>query len=83
MLASAYPLVDVLWTIVALFGFAIFLFLLFTVWADLFRRDDMSGWAKVVWLLLTVLFSVVGVIVYLISQHDGMVERDSWRPRFP
>jgi len=83
MLAAAYPFAGVLWTIAALFGFVIFLFLLFTVWADVFRRDDLSGWAKVIWLLLTVLFPVIGLIVYLISQHGGMVERDSWRPRFP
>jgi predicted PurR-regulated permease PerM len=83
MVAASYPFVDVLWTMLALFAFAIFLFLLFTVWADLFRRDDLSGWAKVVWLILTVLFPVVGVLVYLISQHDAMVDRDSWRPRMP
>ena len=48
MLAAAYPFAGVLWTIAALFGFVIFLFLLFTVWADVFRRDDLSGWAKVI-----------------------------------
>jgi Phospholipase_D-nuclease N-terminal len=83
LVAASYPLADVLWTILALFGFVIFLFLLFTVWADVFRRDDLSGWAKVIWLLLTLLFPAVGVLVYLISQHGGMVGRDSYRPRFP
>ncbi|HUK97858.1 MAG TPA: PLDc N-terminal domain-containing protein [Gaiellaceae bacterium] len=83
MIAVSYPFGDVLWTLLALFGLVILLYLLFTVWADVFRRDDLSGWAKVSWLLLTVLFPVVGVLVYLISQHGGMVDRDSYRPRFP
>ena len=80
----AYPFLDIVWTMLALFAFAIWLCLLFFVWSDVFRRDDISGWAKVVWLVLTVLFPFVGLFVYLISQNKGMVERmqaSRWRPQ--
>ena len=84
MLASSYPFVDVMWTLVVFFAVAIWFCLLFMVWADLFRRDDMSGWAKVMWLLLTLLFPFVGVLVYVITQHEGMADRRSGpRPRYP
>ena len=91
MLAAAYPFAGVLWTIAALFGFVIFLFLLFTVWADVFRRDDLSGWAKVIWLLLTVLFPVIGwrgmfmvgvlpaLLVFYIRRN--VPESPSWAPK--
>jgi len=82
----AYPFLDIVWTMLAIFAFAIWLCLLFMVWSDVFRRQDISGWAQVMWLLLTLLFPFVGLFVYLISQNKGMVERiqgNFWRPRLP
>jgi predicted PurR-regulated permease PerM len=86
VLAADYPFLDVVWTMLAIFAFAIWLCLLFLVWSDVLRRVDISGWAKVAWLVLTVLFPFVGLFVYLISQNKGMVERihgGFWRPRLP
>ncbi len=86
MLGADYPFLDVVWTLLAIFAFAIWLCLLFLVWSDLLRRVDISGWAKVIWLILTLLFPFVGLFVYLISQNTGMVERmpgSFWRPRLP
>lgn len=81
-----YPFLGIVWSLLALFAFAIWLCLLFMVWSDVFRRADISGAAKVVWLLLTLLFPFVGLFVYLITQNEGMVERihaSFWRPRLP
>jgi predicted PurR-regulated permease PerM len=83
MLASAYPFVDILWTLVAFFVLAIWVYLLFKVWANIFRRFDMSGAAKVSWLLLTVLFPFVGVFAYVLTQHDAMSNEDHLTPRLP
>jgi hypothetical protein len=83
MLASAYPFVDILWTMVAFFTFAIWIYLLFKVWANIFRRFDMSAGAKIAWLLLTVLFPFVGVFTYVLTQHDAMSDQDHLRPRTP
>jgi len=83
MLSTAYPFLDVLWTMVAFFLLAIWVWLLFTVWADLFRRHDISVWAKVAWLLLTLLFPFVGVFVYVITQRRAMDDENVLRPRLP
>lgn len=86
LVLADYPFLGIVWSLLALFAFAIWLCLLFMVWSDLLRRPDMSGWAKVIWLLLTLLFPFVGLFVYLITQNKGMVERihgSFWRPRLP
>jgi hypothetical protein len=83
MLASSYPFVDILWTMVAFFTFAIWIYLLFKVWANIFRRVDLSAGAKLAWLLLTVLFPFVGVFAYVLTQHDAMRDEDRLTPRMP
>jgi hypothetical protein len=83
MLASAYPFADILWTMAAFFACAIWLWLLFTVWANIFRRFDLSAGAKIAWLLLSVLFPFVGVFAYVLTQHDAMQDQDHLRPRMP
>ncbi len=49
--------------------------LLITVFGDLFRRRDVSGLAKVLWVIVLIVFPYIGVFVYLISQGRGMAER--------
>jgi len=46
MLASNYPFLDVVWTMALFFLWVIWFWLLFTVFADVFRRNDLSGWGK-------------------------------------
>ena len=75
MLATDYPLLEAFWTILIFFGFFIWIWLLFTVFADLFRREDASGWVKVGWIIFIVVLPYLGVFVYLIAQHKGMTER--------
>ena len=55
--------------------------LLFTVFADIFRRHDLSGWAKTAWLIFAILLPFLGVFVYLITQNVGMTERNLERAR--
>lgn len=76
MLAADYPFLDVLWTMVIFFLWILWFWLLFTVFADVFRRRDLSGWGKAGWLIFTILLPYLGVFVYLITQHDGMTERN-------
>jgi hypothetical protein len=70
-----YPLLEVFWTMLIFFAFFVWIWLLFVVFADLFRRDDASGWVKVVWIIFIVLVPYLGVFVYLIANHKGMTER--------
>ena len=72
---SDHPYLDVLWS-----GFLLFLwvgwnFLLVMVLMDVFRRDDFSGAKKAVWVLAIVVVPWLGVLIYLITQGDGMTER--------
>ena len=49
MIASSYPLLDVFWTMLWFFLFFIWIWLLITVFVDLFRSHDLSGWGKAGW----------------------------------
>jgi hypothetical protein len=53
--------------------------LLITVIGDLFRRHDISGWGKAIWVIALIFFPYLGVFIYLISQSRGMAERNSQR----
>ena len=79
MLAAAdeYPLVDLLWTFVLFFALMIYFWLLITVFADLFRRHDLSGWAKAAWFVFVLLLPMIGALAYLISQGRAMAEREA------
>jgi hypothetical protein len=81
MLAADYPFLDLIWTMVFFFLWVMWFWLLFTVWADVFRRDDISGWGKTGWLIFTIVLPFLGVFVYLITQHDGMTKRNVERAR--
>ena len=74
-LATSYPLLEVLWTIVIFFGFVVWIWILFTMFADLFRRQDIGGWTKTAWIVFVVILPFLGVFVYLIAQHKGITER--------
>jgi hypothetical protein len=66
-------LVDVL----AVFVFVVWFWLLITVFSDLFRRHDISGWAKALWVIVLILIPYIGVFAYMISQTRGMAERNA------
>jgi predicted PurR-regulated permease PerM len=73
--ASSYPFLNVLWDILIVFAWFIFLWIAITVLIDVFRRRDISGWAKAFWVIFVVILPWIGVLVYLIVNHDGMAER--------
>jgi hypothetical protein len=76
VLATSYPFLDVIWTMFIFFLWIAWFWLLFAVFADIFRRRDLSGWGKTLWLIFTIILPFLGVFVYLISQHDGMTQRN-------
>jgi predicted permease len=61
----------------SIFLFVVWLWLFITVGGDLFRRHDISGWAKALWAIAMVLFSYIAIFVYLITQSRGMAERNT------
>jgi hypothetical protein len=58
------------------FAWVIWFWLLITVFADLFRRHDTSGFAKVLWIIFVIVLPFLGVFVYLIAEHEGMTRRN-------
>ena len=61
----------------AIFMFVVWFWLLITVFGDLFRRHDVSGWVKAIWIIAVLVFPYLGIFVYLITQARGMAERSS------
>ena len=74
MLAN-YTFGDVMWSFLVFFAWVIWFWLLITVFADLFRRHDISGWGKTGWIILVILIPYFGVFIYLIANGHGMGER--------
>ena len=62
--------------VLAIFVFVVWFWLLITVFADLFRRHDISGWTKAIWVIALIVFSYIAVLAYLIFQGRGMAERN-------
>jgi hypothetical protein len=76
MVASSYPFLDVLWTMLVIFAWVIWFWLLITVFADLFRRHDTSGGMKALWIVFVIIAPFLGVLIYLIANGHGMAERN-------
>jgi hypothetical protein len=75
LIAADYPFLDVLWTMILFFCWVAWIWIVITVFIDLFRRNDIGGWGKAGWVVFVIVLPFLGVLVYLIAQHDGMRER--------
>jgi hypothetical protein len=75
VLSSYPPFLDVLWTMAVFFLWIIWFWLLITVFSDLFRRHDIGGGTKVIWMIFVIVLPYLGVFVYLIANHNSMTER--------
>lgn len=81
MLAYSFPLLGVFLSLLFLFLWIIWIFLLVRVVADIFRSPDLGGFAKVAWMVLVIVLPYLGVFVYVIARGAGMTERDLERAR--
>ena len=75
MIADSYPFWNVMWTMLVFFCWILWFWFLFVVFADVFRRHDLSGWGKTGWIVFVVILPFLGVFIYLISQNEGMTQR--------
>ena len=78
LVAADYPFLDVFWTILIFFSWVIWIWIAITIFADIFRRDDIGGWAKAGWIVFVIILPFLGVLVYLIAQHAE--DHDDHRP---
>jgi Short C-terminal domain len=76
LLAADYPFLDVVWTMLVFVAWIFWFFLAIRIFADVFRRHDLSGFAKVLWCVLVILLPFLGVFIYLLAYHEGIADRD-------
>jgi hypothetical protein len=77
VVAADYPFMDVLWSMMIFFLFVIWIWILITVFADIFRRRDIGGGMKAVWIIFVILLPYLGVFIYLIAEGHHMAERNA------
>lgn len=76
MLAADFALGEALWTLLVIFLWITWFWLLIVVIGDLFRDHETSGWSKALWMIFMVFLPYLGVFVYLIARGDGMAARN-------
>jgi hypothetical protein len=74
-----YTFWDALWTIFIFFLWILWFFLLFKIVFDVFRRHDIGGGKKVVWLLFILFLPFLGAFAYIVANGDGIAQRDAER----
>ena len=78
---SGYPLMDIFLSTLYFFAWVLWFMLMFWIITDIFRSDDLSGWAKAAWLVGVIILPLVGILVYLIARGGSMRERQESRAR--
>lgn len=73
--SSSYPFFSALWLMIVFFAFIIWIWLLISVFADIFRRRDIGGGMKAIWIVFVIIAPYLGVLIYLIAEHNGMADR--------
>jgi hypothetical protein len=76
-LKGGYTYSNFLMNMLGIFAFVVWFWLLVIIYGDLFRRHDISGWGKALWVIALVLTSYLGIFAYLITQGRGMAERST------
>ena len=75
MFDGDFPFFDLMWTMLIFFLWAAWFWFVITVFADVFRRDDISGWRKTLWCVFLLVVPFIGVFAYMVSQGDRMTQR--------
>jgi hypothetical protein len=74
--AADYPFLDLFWSMIIFFAWVIWIWMMITILSDVFRRRDVSGWGKAAWTVFLIVLPFLGALIYLISNHDGMNDRN-------
>ncbi len=75
VIAADYPFLNILWSMIIFFFWVIWIWIVITVLIDVFRRHDIGGFSKALWVIFVVILPWLGVLIYLIVEHDGMRDR--------
>jgi hypothetical protein len=77
VIAADYPFLDVLWTLIIFFTWVVWIWIMIVILTDVFRRRDIGGWHKALWVVFLIILPFLGALVYLIANHDGMAQRNT------
>lgn len=69
------PLFDIFWTMLWFFLFFIWIWLLISIFGDIFRSKDLSGWAKAIWSIFIIVLPLIGALTYIIVRGESMGDR--------
>jgi hypothetical protein len=75
VLAADYPFLDIFWTMILFFAWGIWFWMVVVILSDVFRRADLSGWAKAGWAVLLIVFPFIGMLAYVIRNGTDMTRR--------
>ena len=75
MLAYTFGSGQLLWSMFWFFMFIIWIWVLIVIFGDIFRSDDLSGWAKALWVIFVIVLPWLGILLYLIIRGSGMQKR--------
>ncbi len=76
LIAADYPFMNILWSMLIFMGFLLWIWIAIMIFADIFRRRDIGGFAKAVWIIFIIFIPLFGALVYLIAFHNGIAERN-------
>ena len=75
--AAEYPLLSVFGTMVLFFVWGVWVWMVIAILKDVFRRTDLTGGAKAAWMIVLIVLPFLGTLIYLVSNHDGMADREA------
>ena len=78
-IAADYPFLDILWTMIIFFTWVVWIWIMIVILTDVFRRHDIGGWKKALWVVFLIVLPFLAALVYLIANHDGMAQRQAER----
>jgi Phospholipase_D-nuclease N-terminal len=76
-IAADYPFLGILWSMLVFVGFVMWIWLAVACFGDIFRRHDIGGFSKAIWIILIIILPLLGVLIYLIAYHGGIAERNA------
>ena len=75
-IAADYPFLNILWSMLVFMGFIMWIWIAIMCFMDIFRRQDIGGFAKAIWIVFIIFIPLLGVLFYLIAYHNGIAERN-------
>jgi hypothetical protein len=75
LVTAEYPFLSVFGTMILFFAWALWFWMMIGILSDVFRRHDLSGWAKAGWAVFLLVLPFVGALIYLVRNAAGLAER--------